>query len=262
LRAADIFCDAEQYNKGAAIYNKLLQQEPNLEFINLKLADIYRKMGFVGQAFNQYQKLYCSYHEAGRKDKASELIGRMADLDPEKFTLSEKNNMAAQEFEEGENKGAKEKVEETKGARPMEEEKRSCFDLTSMLEANRPMECGIPKLTVREEGNGVENILGELEKTGETGNSYLNHHYQMGLVCKEMGLMDEAIKQFQLALEKNQNSIETAKQLDQCLMDKRSREGGLQSSGLALPIENIEDAARVEVPYKSIPAFSNPLPQM
>ncbi len=218
LRAAEIFCDSEQYNKGAAIYSKMLQEEPSLEFVNLRLADIYKKMGLEGQAFNSYQKLYCSYHSAGMKDKASELIGFMADLDPEKFTLAETKDMRPRGFEKEKAQGGYENVGEKNSARPVEEGKESFFDLTSMLEANNPAERGgASNLIVKEEGYGFEDIFGELKKTGEVENSYRDYHYQMGLVCKEMGFIDEAVKQFQTALEKEERSVEAAKLLDQCL---------------------------------------------
>ncbi|MDH4264690.1 MAG: hypothetical protein OEW45_03540 [Deltaproteobacteria bacterium] len=261
LRAADIFCNAEQYNKGAAIYNKVLQQEPELEFVNLKLADIYRKMGFIGQAFNHYQKLYCSYNNAGMQDKASELIGFMADLDPEKFTLGETNYIEPPCFEEFKSQELNENITKINLDRPLQEEKRSFFDLTAMLEVNNPIECGASKSIIMEEGYSFENIFGELKKTKEVEKLYLNYNYQMGLVCKEMGLIDEAIKQFQIALEKNQESIESAKLLDQCLIDKRCREESRQSSGRALHEENIGEVAKAEVPYETVPAFQKLLPQ-
>lgn len=245
LRAAEIFCDSEQYNKGAAIYSKILLQEPELEFVKLKLADIYGKMGFVGQAFNHYQKLYCNYHSAGMKEKASELVGFMAGLDPEKFTLAETKDTRPPGPEVEGAKVGSENIGEKNSAAPCEEENKSFFDLNSMLEAKNPIEYGgTPKLVVKEEGYGFENIFGELKKTGEVENSYRDYHYQMGLVCKEMGLIDEAIKQFQTALEKEQRSVETAKLLDQCLMEKSCGEERGQPFGSALP------------------AFQKPLPQL
>jgi len=245
LRAADIFCGAEQYNKGAAIYNMVLQQEPDLEFVKLKLADVYGKMGFVAQAFDHYQKLYCSYHSAGMKDKASELIGFMANLELEKFTLSETKDMRPQGFEKEKGQGGYENIGEQDSARPVEEGKKSFFDLTSKLEANNPIECGgASQFIIKEEGYGFENIFGELKKTEEVENSYRDYHYQMGLVCKEMGLIDEAIRQFQTALEKEQRSVEAAKLLEQCFMYKKCQEEDGQPFGRALP------------------AFQKPLPQL
>ncbi len=46
----------------------------------------------------------------------------------------------------------------------------------------------------------------------------------LALVCKEMGLIDEAIKQFQMALEKGQKPMEASKLLNQCLGNKRPLE--------------------------------------
>jgi len=262
LRAADIYCNAEEYNKGAAIYIRVLQQEPGLEFVNLKLADIYRKMGFIGQAFNHYHKLYCSYNNAGMKDKALDLIGFMADLDPDKFTLGETRDVEPQGFQKVKGREANENITENNLDRPLQEEKKSFIDLTAMLEANPPIECGASKSITMEEGYGFENILGELKKTRDVEKIYLNYNYQMGVLCKEMGLLDEAIKQFQVALEKNQKPIESAKLLDQCEKDKRFREEGRKASGRALPRENIGEVAKAEVLYDTVTAFQAPLPQL
>ncbi len=245
LRAADIFCGAEQYNKGAAIYNMILQREPNLESVNLKLADTYKKMGFAGQSFNQYQKLYSVYSEAGKKEQATALVSFMAEVDPEKFTLAEVHDTKPQSLQKGKTQGGHEGVGGKDSDRPVEEGKGSFFDLTSMLEANNPGERrGASKLVVNEEEYGVENIFAELEKAGGLENSYQDYHYQMGMVCKEMGLMDEAIKQFQTAMEKEQRSADAAKLLDQCFADKKRQKENSQTSGRVLP------------------ALPKPLPQM
>jgi tetratricopeptide (TPR) repeat protein len=262
LKAADIFCNAEEYNKGAAIYSKVLQEEPEMEFVNLKLADIYRKMGFIGQAFHHYQKLYSSYKNAGMKDKASELIGFMADLDPEKFTLGETSYIEPQGFPKVNGQESNENVMKINLDRPLQEEKKSFLDLTAMLEADIPMQCGASKSINMEEGYGFENIFGELKKTGDMEKTYLNYNYQMGVLCKEMGLLDEAIKQFQAALEKDQKSIESARLLDECERDKRCREQGRRASGRALPRENIGEFPKPEVLYETVTAFQAPLPQL
>ena len=60
----------------------------------------------------------------------------------------------------------------------------------------------------------------------------------MGLVCKEMELIDEAIKHFQLALEMGQKPTEAEKLLEQCLKDRerledrKSFERKLQEEGV------------------------------
>ena len=98
--------------------------------------------------------------------------------------------------------------------------KPSIFDLAEMLEANGPVELEESKSITLEEGYKSEGVIEELEKTANTKEWYSNYHYQMGLVCKEMELIDEAIKHFQLALKMGQKPIEADKLLDQCLKDK------------------------------------------
>ena len=158
LRAAEIFCDEGQYHKGLAIYTKVLKQEPELEFVNLKLADVYRNMGFVAQAFKQYQKLYCIYNDAGVKDKALEMISFMADLDPQKFTLGEIKNLGPQGFEKFKGHELNKKITKINLDRPLEENKRSFFDLAAMLETTNPAELGESKSITMEESYRFKSI--------------------------------------------------------------------------------------------------------
>ncbi len=262
LKAAEIFCNTEQYKKGAAIYSKILQQEPDLEFVHLKLADINKKMGFAAEAFNNYQKLYCSYKDVGMKDKALEMFGFMADLDPEKFTLDENNRIETHSFREAPAQESHEKTAEMNLDNPPEEEKKTLFSLAEMLETDSPVELGEAKTVTWEEKYGCENIFGELKEIGEVEKIYPYYHYQMGLVCKEMGLIDEAIRQFRTALEKNQKPIEAAKLLEDCFKEKGCWEGGSSSSGREMQVENIPEAAQTEVPSEIVTGFPKLLPQL
>ena len=140
IRAAEIFCDEGQYHKGLAIYKKVLKGEPELECVNLKLADVYRNMGFVAQAFHQYQKLYAIYNGAGVRDKAMQMVGFMADLEPQKFTLGETNHLGPQNFEQDKGHEVNNKIAKIKFDRPLEEKKESFFDLASVLETSGPAE--------------------------------------------------------------------------------------------------------------------------
>lgn len=244
LRAAELFCDSEQYHKGLAIYTKVLKENPECELAKLQLADNYKKMGFLAQAFAQYQSLYCSYIISGAEDKALEMIGFMADLDSEKFNLGEANDLAPHEFEEIKGQATNENSTEINLDRPLQEERRSFFDLATMLEANNPVEFGESKSVTMEEGYKCENIFEEMKQTRNLEKLYLNYNYQMGLVCKEMGLIDEAIKQFQIALEKKQKPIEANKLLGECLKDRGCREKARKSIGSALKQEDfVEDTA-------------------
>ena len=221
LKAAEIFCGFEQYNKGASVYTKILKQNPDLDFVKAQLADTYRKMGFLEESFDQYCELLSSYKSAGREDKSLEILGIMGELDPQKFDLQASDGPApgsSQKILKG--PGANNKDAEIHLNRPGEKEASSFFDLAQTLEADGPVEFKEPKSINLEETCKSEKFIEELEKTGDAEKLYPNYNYQMGLVCKEMGLIDEAIKQFRRALETGQKPIEASKLLDRCLQEK------------------------------------------
>jgi tetratricopeptide (TPR) repeat protein len=256
LKAAEIFCNTEQYPKGLAIYTRVLKENPQLELVKLELADIYKKMGFFAQAFTQYHNLYCSYVLAGAEDKALEMIGSMAELDPHKFTLDDTNNLEPQELEKAKGQKTKEKIAEIIPNDLPEKEKESFFDLAMMLEPQNPVESDKFKSVTMEEGHGFGKIYDELKEARGGDKLYYNYNYQMGLVCKKMGLIDEAIKQFEVALEKQQKPIEASKLLNQCLKDKRCQEGARNSAARVLPEEaTAKDAAIIDeviIPFQPL----------
>jgi hypothetical protein len=72
-----------------AIYKKLVKQDPSADYVYLKIADIYRKMGFLGDALVQYRALAGRYESLGMKDKAAEVMKLMAQMDPRKAASSD-----------------------------------------------------------------------------------------------------------------------------------------------------------------------------
>ncbi|HYB21584.1 MAG TPA: hypothetical protein VEH09_11680 [Thermodesulfobacteriota bacterium] len=221
LKAAEIFCDFEQYHKGVSVYTKILKENPGLDFVKAKLADTYRKMGFLEESFDQYCELLSFYKSGGQEDKSLEILGILAELDPQKFDLQASDSPApgsSAKIVPG--PGPKDKDAEIHLNRPEERETSSFFDLAQTLEADGPVELEEPKSIKLEETCKSEKFIEELEKAGNAEKLYPHYHYQMGLVCKEMGLIDEAIKQFRRALEKGQKAIEASKLLDRCLQEK------------------------------------------
>jgi len=89
-----------------AIYKQVPKQDPTLDHVYLKIADIYRKMGFTGDAFAQYRILVQHYDGQGNKDKALEVLSIMADMDPRKTDLKEKIKIAKSQVDAREIPGA------------------------------------------------------------------------------------------------------------------------------------------------------------
>jgi len=96
LIAAEIFLKNQFYARAMAIYKQVPKQDPSLDHVYLKIADIYRKMGFMGDAFAQYRILVQHYDHQGSKDKALEVLSLMADMDPRKSDLMDKINIYKQ----------------------------------------------------------------------------------------------------------------------------------------------------------------------
>ena len=57
-------------------------------------------------------------------------------------------------------------------------------------------------------------LFKELKKMKISTEAYPQFNFHMGAACREMGLIDEAIEQFKVALEKGQNPLGAAHSLD------------------------------------------------
>jgi len=87
LTAAEIFVENGLLPQAMALYKRILKDNPQLEDINWKLAEIYGKMGFLGEAFRHYNQLLNQYEIIGNKDKIQEILRLLVNLDPQKFML-------------------------------------------------------------------------------------------------------------------------------------------------------------------------------
>jgi tetratricopeptide (TPR) repeat protein len=251
LLAAEIFSKNNQYAQAMAIYKQVPKQDPALDHVYLKIADIYRKMGFIGDAFAQYRILVNHYDKQGRKDKALEIMGLMAELDPRKIALEEKVQtfdevMLRPSGEEGFPIQPEELERET-----CEGEKKNFFDLNAELETSSSGELGISKeVSTSEKIYGFEDILRELQDVNSSSLAYPNFNYHLGVACREMGFIEEAAKHFQIALEKGQNSFEAAKMLGFLFKEKNKWDEACSAFERALAVKGISQEKKLEVKYE------------
>jgi tetratricopeptide (TPR) repeat protein len=75
-------------------------------------------------------------------------------------------------------------------------------------------------------------------------------HYDLGLAFKEMGLIDEAIAEFQVALRGGANPLATLEILGQCFVEKGQYPVASRVLERALKIPNVADAELVGVLYQ------------
>jgi tetratricopeptide (TPR) repeat protein len=242
LITAEIFSRKALYAQAMAVYKRIGKLDSTFYQVNLKMAEIYRKMGFLGDAFSQYTLIFQYYNRRGIKDKAQEIIGLMAELNPRKFMLEDK----VQRYEEAVHESPEELFIPRMDL-PENEKKEAFFDLGAELEKGEPMELERSNSISTEKLYGFEEIFKELKEADIPSAAYPNFNFNMGVACREMGFIDEAVEQFQIAFEKEQNPFEAAKLMGYCFRDKGWWHEARQSFERALKIEGISDEKIVEV---------------
>jgi len=259
LMAAEIFLKNQFYARAMAIYKQVPKQDPSLDHVYLKIADIYRKMGFTGDAFAQYRILVQHYDSQGAKDKALEVLSLMADMDPRKTDLKEKIKIYKNSVNSQKEKAAalapvaagEEAGTPAPAPPPAEEKKPEFFDLGAMLESvEAPSPSDFKEISAMEKIYGFEEIFKELKENSGPSAVDPNFNYNLGVASREMGFTEDAIEQFQIALEKDQNPFEAANMLGLCYKEKECWEEAAQAFQRALQVEGIPRQKILEVKYE------------
>jgi tetratricopeptide (TPR) repeat protein len=247
LKTAEIFSKKDLWPQAMAVYKRILKLDPSQEEVNRCVSEIYHRLGFLGDAFSQYNILLQKYHHSGDAEKSLEILGLMADLNPQKFALEKKLQVSPEEAEPEEmTLEASPQAETLDLEIPTSETSRTFFDLCEELQKKAPRNkhLKIAKEICTENIFGFDEILKELQEVGGTSRVYPNFSFQMGVACREMGFHDEAIEQFQTALEKGQNPLESAHFMGLCYREKGWWEEARHSFRRALQMESVPEEKR------------------
>ena len=249
LLAAEIFMKNSFYARAMAIYKQIPKQDPTLDHVYLKIADIYRKMGFTGDALAQYKLLLHHYNSRGMTEKAREVLTLMLEADPERNCLGEQTRTfsGTTRLQESQMEGSL-ASESGKTIEPVP--KDPFFDLGAELGSGTSLEAGGAKEVMTQKMSGFEDILRELKETSGPSPAYPQFNYQMGIACREMGFFEDAIDQFKIAYKKGQSSFEALHMLGLCYKDKRSWEEALDSFERALKTKGIPPEKSLEAKYE------------
>jgi tetratricopeptide (TPR) repeat protein len=180
----------------------------------------------------------------GEEEKSLEILGRMAELNPQKFALDNKIQMIRGEQEEMEGRAEEPVQKEILDLEiPPSESSKIFFDLCAELQKKPPKTkyLKLAKEICTDKLFGFDEILKELQDVGGTSRVYPNFNFQMGVACKEMGFLDEAIDQFQVAVEKGQESVDAAHFMGLCYREKGWWEEARRSFRKALEMEGIPE---------------------
>ena len=80
--AAKLYARDGFYSKAIAVYKRVLELDANRDDIYLLMADLYQRLGMVGDAMTQYQRISSNYEKDGKLKEALEIYRNMAELDP------------------------------------------------------------------------------------------------------------------------------------------------------------------------------------
>ncbi|HXZ34972.1 MAG TPA: tetratricopeptide repeat protein [Thermodesulfobacteriota bacterium] len=253
LMAAEIFLKNQFYARAMAIYKQVPKQDPSLDHVYLKIADIYRKMGFTGDAFAQYRVLAQHYNSQGLKEKALEVLNLMADMDPQRADPNEKVQVHQASLKSPEEPAvARASQPQPLPAEPKREQgKPEFFDLGAILESagSSPMN-DFKEISQVEKVYGFEEIFKELKENSGPSAVDPNFNYNLGVASRELGFLEDAIEQFQVALEKNQNAFEAATLMSLCYKEKGQWSEAAQALKKALQIQGIPKEKMIEVKYE------------
>ena len=247
LLAADTFAKNNFYARAMAIYKQIPKQDPSLDHVYLKIADIYKKMGFLGDALAQYRLLIQYYDRMGMKEKALEVMGLMAEVDHRKSLAAAKGLKSGLQIPKEEGTAFADITLKKSPAG----DKKAFFDLGAELETDGPVEIGGPmNISTSDEISNAGDIFRELKETG--GPSIVDPHfnYSMGVACREMGFLEDAIEQFQIALDQGQNPFESASMLAFCFREKGMMDEARETLQRALRIPGISQEKRLNVKYE------------
>jgi len=70
------------YSKAIAVYKQVIALDENRDDIYLLMADLYQRLGMVGDAMSQYQRVAGNFEKDGKLKESLDIYRNMAELDP------------------------------------------------------------------------------------------------------------------------------------------------------------------------------------
>jgi tetratricopeptide (TPR) repeat protein len=83
MNTAQIYTEQGFFQKAVAVFKNVLKLSPGLVDAHFKLADLYRQLGLLSDAMQQYELAAAVYQKAGQTKEAMGAMRRIVDINPE-----------------------------------------------------------------------------------------------------------------------------------------------------------------------------------
>ncbi len=208
-----------QSKKAIKEYLKLIEKSPRDERLRLKLGDEYLKNGEAENAIKEYLEAADLYKKEDFSAKAIAVYKRVVSIDPKRIEAI--HRMASLFLKQGllgDAKGCYEKILKIK-----RDDQEAVRALLVIEDSKRPKQV--------QAGSRMEEILpvreGDPSPLGSSdgaGNSCVGKdselHYHLGIGYKEIGLLEYAIAEFELALKDPSLKFNCYPLLEECFKEK------------------------------------------
>jgi tetratricopeptide (TPR) repeat protein len=100
--------------------------------------------------------------------------------------------------------------------------------------------------------DGFKEIFRKLKGPSDPGSLDPNWNYHLGVACRELGIIEDAIEHLRVSYEKRQNPFEAAYLLGLCFKEKAMWEEALQAFEKALSVDGISEGNKLRVRYEMV----------
>jgi len=257
--AIELFEQQDKWGLAESVADEALRLDPNSVKYHQKNVEYAFRRGEQDGLINAYLGLADALFREGSTDRARAVYQRILERDPgdERAKLQVETLAVGLEAEPGTEAPPEEAAAIAAAGSSGEE---GYFDLGSLLFEDEPAarkKKMDPRMRIREEEptgdeeNDFAEMLAAFRKGIEENISDEDwqSHYDLGVAFKEMGLLDEAITEFQKALRASQGRLRTAESLGLCFFEK----GQFSVAGTvlrrAIDAEDGSDEAKIALLY-------------
>jgi hypothetical protein len=167
LYSAETYAKEELYQLTMSIYKTVLSLDPTLVNVYLTLAELYQKLGFIGDAAATYEKLAQYLLISGKPFEVRNIIERMINLDPSNRFIREKANkflVALKKVSHNKQDGEEELIEVGEnqpehiniGPSPEGLSEKDYFDLGSRLNDGEELIISTDKIEIAKDESSME----------------------------------------------------------------------------------------------------------